>query len=296
MTDAVPFAVLNRLVADLTLARETHVLRYGLTVHRALAELLYRGAELSALCSQMTRMSQRPVAVFDSHGQLAALEQRAAASGRTRRPGPRPRRAGRRSRHPGTARGPAPAGRRDPLGDRDLRLRRHADRAGRAARRLDPAAGGERRPAPARPRRAPGARRAGGADHRHRDAAAAQRPAGQGAGARRLRPRAAARAVRHGRGHQRAGGALRVPGPVVVRGAGRLRDQRRPATPTRRPGCSRSPCRPRGCCPSRNGTRRRRWSATCWSSSGGGAPRHDGHAGGRGHLDRRLRDGAARPT
>jgi sugar diacid utilization regulator len=75
MTDRVPFAVLNRLVADLTLARETHVLRYGLTVHRALAELLYRGAELGALCSQMARMSQRPVAVFDSHGQLAALEQ-----------------------------------------------------------------------------------------------------------------------------------------------------------------------------------------------------------------------------
>jgi sugar diacid utilization regulator len=76
MTDAVPFAVLNRLVADLTLARETHVLRYGLTVHRALAELLYRGAELTALCSQMARMSQRPVAVFDSQGGLAALEQR----------------------------------------------------------------------------------------------------------------------------------------------------------------------------------------------------------------------------
>jgi sugar diacid utilization regulator len=75
MADAVPFAVLNRLVADLTLARETHVLRYGLTVHRALAELLYRGAELTALCSQMSRMSQRPVAVFDSQGQLAALEQ-----------------------------------------------------------------------------------------------------------------------------------------------------------------------------------------------------------------------------
>jgi sugar diacid utilization regulator len=75
MPDRVPFATLNRLVADLTLARETHVLRYGLTVHRALAELLYRGAELAALCSQMARMSQRPVAVFDSQGQLAAFEQ-----------------------------------------------------------------------------------------------------------------------------------------------------------------------------------------------------------------------------
>ncbi|MGY1642267.1 PucR family transcriptional regulator [Geodermatophilus sp. SYSU D00703] len=76
MPDTVAFAVLNRLVADLTLARETHVLRYGLTVHRALAELLYRGAELPALCSQMSRMSQRPVAVFDKQGALAALEQR----------------------------------------------------------------------------------------------------------------------------------------------------------------------------------------------------------------------------
>lgn len=73
--DTVAFAVLNRLVADLTLARETHVLRYGLSVHRALAELLYRGAELSALCSQMSRTSQCPVAVFDSTGALAALEQ-----------------------------------------------------------------------------------------------------------------------------------------------------------------------------------------------------------------------------
>src|SRR3954471_18977075 len=76
MADTVAFAQINRLVADLTLARETHVLRYGLTVHRALAELLYRGAELSALCSQMARMSGRPVAVFDSQGTLAALEQR----------------------------------------------------------------------------------------------------------------------------------------------------------------------------------------------------------------------------
>jgi sugar diacid utilization regulator len=74
--DPVSFPALNRLVADLTLARETHTLRYGLAVHRTLAELLYRGAELTALCSQMSRMSQRPVAVFDHQRQLVALEQR----------------------------------------------------------------------------------------------------------------------------------------------------------------------------------------------------------------------------
>ena len=76
LPDPLPFSVLDRLVADLTLARETHVLRYGLAVHRTLAELLYRGAELSALCSQLSRMSRQPVAVFDHQGQLAALEQR----------------------------------------------------------------------------------------------------------------------------------------------------------------------------------------------------------------------------
>ncbi|WP_164860689.1 PucR family transcriptional regulator [Rhodococcus sp. X156] len=73
--DSVSFAAVNRLVADLTLARETHVLRYGLSVHRALAELLYRGAELPALCSQMSRMSQCPVAVLDATGALVAMEQ-----------------------------------------------------------------------------------------------------------------------------------------------------------------------------------------------------------------------------
>ncbi|MGY1742555.1 MULTISPECIES: PucR family transcriptional regulator [unclassified Blastococcus] len=75
MVDQVPFTTVSRLVAELTLARETHDLRYGLTVHRALADLLYRGAELAALCSQMSRMSRRPVAVFDTSGGLAALEQ-----------------------------------------------------------------------------------------------------------------------------------------------------------------------------------------------------------------------------
>ena len=82
-------------------------------MHRALAELLYRGAELTALCSQMSRMAQRPVAVFDSQGQLAALEQR---QPRAVEPADLVRAFAEQADALGTretARGPAPAGRRD---------------------------------------------------------------------------------------------------------------------------------------------------------------------------------------
>lgn len=70
----VSYRTVSRLVAELTLARETHVLRYGLTVHRALAELLYRGAGLAALCHQLSRLSHCPVAILDRQQRPLALE------------------------------------------------------------------------------------------------------------------------------------------------------------------------------------------------------------------------------
>lgn len=66
---------LSRLVAELTLARETHVLRYGLTVHRSLAELLYAGAGLTALCYRLSQLSDCPVAILDPQRRLLAFEQ-----------------------------------------------------------------------------------------------------------------------------------------------------------------------------------------------------------------------------
>lgn len=71
----VTFRELSHLVADLTLARETHVLRYGITVHRSLVELLYRGAGLAALCHQMARLSNSAVAVLDPQLRVLAFEQ-----------------------------------------------------------------------------------------------------------------------------------------------------------------------------------------------------------------------------
>lgn len=61
----VGFGQVSHLVAELTLAREAHVLRYGLKVHRTLAELLYRGAGLAALCHEMARLSRCAVGILD---------------------------------------------------------------------------------------------------------------------------------------------------------------------------------------------------------------------------------------
>ncbi|TNC23434.1 PucR family transcriptional regulator [Amycolatopsis alkalitolerans] len=72
--ERITYREVGRLVAELALARETHVLRYGLTVHRSLAELLYRGAGLAALCHQLGRLSRCPVAILDRQRRPLACE------------------------------------------------------------------------------------------------------------------------------------------------------------------------------------------------------------------------------
>lgn len=74
MAPSVTFPALNRLVAELALSKQAHVLRYGLTVHQSLAELLYRGSGLSALGRQMSRLSGCPVVLLDPHGRRLAYE------------------------------------------------------------------------------------------------------------------------------------------------------------------------------------------------------------------------------
>jgi sugar diacid utilization regulator len=71
----VTYRDVNHLVAELELARETHVMRYGITVHRSLVELLYRGAGLAALCHQMTRLSNCTTAFLDPQFRVLAFEQ-----------------------------------------------------------------------------------------------------------------------------------------------------------------------------------------------------------------------------
>ena len=58
---------LSRLVAEKNLANEAHVLRYGVTVHHALGEVLYRGAGLSAMANQVRRYSGCSVLMLDTH-------------------------------------------------------------------------------------------------------------------------------------------------------------------------------------------------------------------------------------
>jgi len=79
----VGYREIGRLIAELSLARETHALRYGLTVHRSLAELLYRGAGLDALCHQLARLTRCTVTILDSQGRMLTL-----APAGERRPGP----------------------------------------------------------------------------------------------------------------------------------------------------------------------------------------------------------------
>lgn len=75
---AVPSAVSRRsvveLVAMLSLAHQTHVLRYGQRVHETLAGLLHRGAGLTALCSRLARLSECAVAILDVDLHLLAFD------------------------------------------------------------------------------------------------------------------------------------------------------------------------------------------------------------------------------
>jgi DNA-binding PucR family transcriptional regulator len=71
----ISFHELSRLVAELTLAREAHVLRYANAVHRSLVELMYRGAGIAALCNQMARLSGSAAAILDPQYRVLAFEQ-----------------------------------------------------------------------------------------------------------------------------------------------------------------------------------------------------------------------------
>jgi DNA-binding PucR family transcriptional regulator len=75
LTKQVSFHQLSRLIAELTLAREAHVLRYGNSVHRSLVELMYRGAGIAALCDQMARLSGAAAAILDPQYRVLAFEQ-----------------------------------------------------------------------------------------------------------------------------------------------------------------------------------------------------------------------------
>lgn len=75
VADRISYRDVNHLVASLVLTRETLALRYGIAVHRALAELLYRGAGLDTLCHQISRLSGCATAILDPQFRVLAFEQ-----------------------------------------------------------------------------------------------------------------------------------------------------------------------------------------------------------------------------
>lgn len=72
LPDQTSHLALSRLVAEKNLANTAHVLQYGVTVHHALGEVLYRGAGLSAMTNQVRRLSGCSVLLLDT--QLESLE------------------------------------------------------------------------------------------------------------------------------------------------------------------------------------------------------------------------------
>lgn len=62
-----------RLVAQLALAHESHVLRYATGIHERLATLLHRGVGVEAICLQLERMTGCAVAFLDTTSTLQAV-------------------------------------------------------------------------------------------------------------------------------------------------------------------------------------------------------------------------------
>lgn len=62
-----------RLVAQLALAHESHVLRYATSVHERLAALLHRGVGVESICQQLERLTGCAVAFLDATNTLQAV-------------------------------------------------------------------------------------------------------------------------------------------------------------------------------------------------------------------------------
>src|SRR5579862_972544 len=68
------FRRVSRLVGEKSLARDAHVIAYGVSVQRELSDVLFRGAGLSAMARRVARLSGRPVYVLGSQLDVLAYE------------------------------------------------------------------------------------------------------------------------------------------------------------------------------------------------------------------------------
>ncbi|MDA8291405.1 MAG: helix-turn-helix domain-containing protein [Actinomycetota bacterium] len=70
----VTYLELSRLVAEKNLAQDAHVLAYGVNVHRALSEVLYRGSGLATMAREISRLARCPTFLLDANGAVLAYE------------------------------------------------------------------------------------------------------------------------------------------------------------------------------------------------------------------------------
>lgn len=68
----VGFGPLNRLLAERTLNREVHVMRYSTHVHASLAGLFHRGAGLKMLIREVSNLARNPAMALDARGNVVA--------------------------------------------------------------------------------------------------------------------------------------------------------------------------------------------------------------------------------
>lgn len=74
MPDGATYQRVSRLIGEKSLTREAHVLAYGIGVQRELADVLYRGAGLTAMARRVSRLSGRPIFVLGAQLEVLAYE------------------------------------------------------------------------------------------------------------------------------------------------------------------------------------------------------------------------------
>ncbi len=74
------FSAINHLVAEKRLAQDAHAMAYGVSVHRELADVLYRGSGLSAMARRISRLSSSPAFLLDTELVVLAYESLGAAA------------------------------------------------------------------------------------------------------------------------------------------------------------------------------------------------------------------------
>lgn len=73
------FYQVSRIVAEKRLARDAHAMAYGVSVHRELADVLYRGSGLAAMARRISRLSSCPAFLLDTQFEVLAYESLSAA-------------------------------------------------------------------------------------------------------------------------------------------------------------------------------------------------------------------------